>query len=69
MLRNMFVLFDFILFYLIMFWLESWMLWYIDEYVLIWFLFVVRSNAYLGLDFILFIFDIFVLILGCLDLY
>ena len=33
------------------------------------FLFVVRSNACLGVDFILFIFDIFVLSLGCLDLY
>ena len=32
-------------------------------------LFVVRSNACLGIDFVLFIFDIFVVSLGCLVLY
>ena len=33
------------------------------------FLFVVRSNACLRIDFVLFIFDIFVVSLGCLVLY
>ena len=33
------------------------------------FLFVVRSNACLGIDFVLFIMDIFVVSLGCLFLH
>ena len=43
-----------------------------DEHVLmceVLLLFVVRSNACLGVDFVLFIFNIFVVSLGCLVLY
>ena len=48
------------------------MIWYIDEYVLMYqmlLLFVIKSNACLGIDFVLFIFDIFVISLDCLVLY
>ena len=44
----------------------------IDEHVLmcqVLLLFVVRSNTCLGIDFVLFIFDIFVVSLGCFVLY
>ena len=48
------------------------MIGYIDEHVLMFyvlFLFVVRSNACLGIDFVLFILDIFVVSIGYLILY
>ena len=67
--------FDFVLLCLSMFWLESWMIWCIDEHVLMcWvlLLFVVKSNACLGIVFVLFIFYIFIVSLGplgCLVIY
>ena len=48
------------------------MIGYIDEYVFmckVLFFFVVRSNVCLGIDFVLFILDIFVISLGCFILY
>ena len=71
-LKICFSLFDFVLLGLTMFWLESWIIGYIDEHVLMcWvlLLFVVKSNACLGIVFVLFIFYIFIVSLGCLVIY